>query len=142
MSETIEIAKRTFELIQQKFPNLTMRIHNDGPVELSLEIKKQNGLNFDIDLNLQNNDELHFSVGHFWCEWFPCTKQAEVDEYIDLVSGFISGQYRILEHCRGKRIVKSELQSPENDSWKTRATCMTPSFPFPIKKTFNVVQNI
>ncbi len=52
MSDTIKIAKDVFEEIQREFPALSMRIHNDQPVELCMDILKQNGLNFDIYLNL------------------------------------------------------------------------------------------
>ena len=142
MIDTIKIATDTFERIQRQFPSLSMRIHNDQPVELCMDIHKQTGLKFNIDLNLQNNDELHLVVaGNFWLEWFPCTKKKKVEEYIEAVSGVLSGKYRILEHYRDKKVVKAELQSPEKDGWKTIGTWATWSFPFPWRKNYNVVQN-
>lgn len=143
MNNTIEIAQKVFTKIQQEAPNLTMRIHIDEPVELCMDILKQAGLKFDVHLNLQNNDELHLVIGNFWCEWFPCTKEEKVEQYIDAALGLLSGRYRILEHYHGKKAIKAELQVPENDGWKTTATWETFWLPFPwLKRDERILQNI
>ena len=143
MNDTIKIAQNTFEQIQRKFPALKMRIHTDQPVELCMDIPKQNGLNFDVHLNLQNIDQLHLSAGNFWCEWCPCTLKERVEQYIDAVSGLLSGKYRILEHYRGKKAVKAEFQVPENDEWKTIRirVWLTSLLPFPWVKNDSILQN-
>ena len=90
----------------------------NAPVELSIRLLVQPGLRHEVWLALQNKDELHFSVGHFWLEWFPCTQPSRASEYVAAVIGFLSGHYRVLEHYRGKRCEKAELQAPRNAGWK------------------------
>src|SRR5690606_27870352 len=94
--------------------------HNHA--ELSITLPVQDGLKYAVNLNLQNRDELHFSVSHFWLEWFPCTTPDRVDEYIKAVTGFLSGDSRIVEYHRGEKCVKAELQSPVAAGWKTIGT--------------------
>lgn len=101
MADTIGIARTAFEEIATAFPKLESRIHQDDPVDLSMSIPKQTGLNFDVELNLQNHDELHFGVGEFWCPWFPCTRPQKVEQFKNAVIGFIAGDSRVLEHRRG-----------------------------------------
>jgi len=116
---TIEIARRTFADIQSRFPHLQTTVDAGAPVELSVTLQVQPGLKYKVNLNLQNNDELHFSASHFSLEWFPCTDSARVDDYIAAVSGFLSGVFRIVEHYRGHTCAKAELQSPKDAGWKT-----------------------
>ena len=73
---------------------------------------------------------------------FPCTKPEKVDRYFEAVSGLLSGEFRILEHWRGRRPVKAELQRPIGGGWESVATWGSVSaiVPWP-KKTFKVVQN-
>jgi hypothetical protein len=106
-----------------------------------MRIPAQPGLRFDVELNLQNRDELHVSAGALWVEWFPCTHPAEAEAYFDAVAGLLSGRLRILEHRRGTRAVKAELQRPSGSDWETIATWATLSLPWP-RKTFVVVQNV
>ena len=120
--ETLEIAKRTFSEIETRFPHLQTIVDEGVPVEFSVTLPVQPGLKHKVNLNLQNRDELHFSASHFWLEWFPCSQPARVDEYIAAVSGFLSGEYRIVEHYRGNTCVKAELQSPQKTDWKTIGT--------------------
>src|SRR6185437_2947131 len=97
------IAQKAFSEIFSRFSSLKVTENKDEPVEISYTMNVQSGLKYKVWLSLQNNDELHFSVENFWLEWFPCTKREEVDVYIDAVSGFLSGKYRIFEHYRGKK---------------------------------------
>jgi hypothetical protein len=92
-------------------------------------------------LALQNNDELHFSVEHFWLEWYPCTKPSRVSEYIAAVIGFLSGEYRVLEHYRGKRCVKAELQAPSDGGWQTIGTWSNLLSFLPMRQSFRAVSN-
>lgn len=120
--DTEAIARGAFAEIAKRFPSLQMVENHDDPVEISITIPAQPGLSCKIWLCLQNGDELGFSVGHFYCEWFPCTKPDRVGKYLAAVAGFLSGNYRILEHYSGKRCYKAKLQRPEGDSWRTIAT--------------------
>ena len=136
-----EIALDTFRRIQERFPQLTMKLDREHPhVEVALDIPQQPGLDFHVNLNLQNRDELHIVAGAFWCEWFPCTSPAKVDEYFNAVIGLVEGRYRILEHRRGSRVVRAELQRPIGTGWETVSRWLTLSLPWPRKET-RVLQN-
>jgi hypothetical protein len=70
--------------------------------KISITLPVQPGLSYEVCLCLQNGDELGFSVDrHFHIEFFPCTKPDRAKKYLDAGTGFLSGQYRILEHFRG-----------------------------------------
>lgn len=119
----LKIAEEAFERIRKQLPSLEMKKNLSDSVELSIDIPVQPGSKYAVNLNLQNRDELHFSVENFWLEWFPCTDPSKVETYIDAVSGFLSGRYRILERYRGKKCTKAELQTPlEGGVWKTIGT--------------------
>lgn len=142
VKECIEIANRAFDRIKSAFPNLNMELkHDHQHVDLFMDIKKQKGLDFDVNLNLQNLDELHLATDVLWVEWFPCTHPEKVEEYYEAVCGVLSGSYRILEHYKGKKAIKAELQKPIKDGWQTIHTWGTVSWPFFRKKTFKVLQN-
>ena len=138
----IGIAKEAFDRISAVFPNLTMRVHNDDDhVDLSMDIPEQPGLTFKVSLALQNSDELHLHAGHFWLEWFPCTDPIRVNQYVDVICGLLSGRYRILEHYRGNKAVKAELQVPEGSNWKTIGTWGSLWHPFFFRKQQRVIIN-
>jgi len=142
-SREFEIASATFAKIRDAFPAFTMNLElHPAHVELAMDIPVQPGLSFKLWLDLQNRDELTLSASHFWYEWFPCTNQMVVDEYLEAVLGLLSGRFRILEHWRGGRVVKAQLQSPRDSKWKSVATSTNISslIPWPPKK-LRVVQN-
>jgi hypothetical protein len=138
----VQIAKGAFREVQSRFPGLQLIEDPSAPVELNVVIPIQPGIVYPINLNLQNRSELHFSVRHFWLEWFPCSNEDRVSEFIDAVSGFLSGRYRILEHYRGPRCVKAELQREEPEGqWSTFGTCSRLSLPLPWRKRYRVLIN-
>ena len=121
--DPLGIAQEAFSRIGARSPGLAMKQDMSAPVELSIEIPVQPGLKYAVHLNLQNRDELHFSVENFWLEWFPCTDPSRVEAYIETVSGFLSGHYRILEHHRGRRCTRADLQKPApGGGWTTIGT--------------------
>lgn len=131
-----------FEGIQSAFPNLRMELRADHPhVDLMLDIPRQPGLVFDVNLNLQG-DELHLSAGFFWLEWFPCTDPEIVARYRAAVIGLLSGEYRILEHHVGKRAVKAQLQRPDGDEWETIGTSSGIGGLLPWRRSTRVLQNL
>lgn len=132
--ETEAIARAVFAQIANRFPSLQMVENPDDPVEISITIPTQPGLCQKVWLCLQNHDELHFAAGHFWCEWFPCTKPDRVEKYLDAVTGFLSGKYRIVEYYRGTRCYKAKLQKPDGNRWRTVANWATIWIPLPFKK--------
>lgn len=141
--DTIETAKEVFSHIEKKFPHLKMLPDTEAPVELCVNIPTQPGLKYKVNLNLQNNDELHFSVSNFWLEWFPCTNPDVKTKYIESVCGFLSGEYRILEQFRGNKCTKAELQMPLDSDWKTIGRTHHIAFVFPwTKKHTSIIRNI
>lgn len=82
----LKIADEAFQRISKQLPSLEMKKNTSDPVELSIDIPIQTGMKYAVNLNLQNRDELHFSVENFWLEWFPCTDPARVEAYVDAVS--------------------------------------------------------
>jgi hypothetical protein len=142
MVNNIKIAQDAFSNIVKKFPNLTIKENKTDEVELSIALAKQNGLKYEVQLCLQNSDELHFSVEHFWLSWFPCTNPEVVKLYIETVTGFLAGKYRILEHYRGTKCVKAEIQKPQGNGWQTFGTCRRLYLPTVMKKTYKEIQNV
>jgi hypothetical protein len=138
----LQIARKAFREIQSRFLGLQLVEDPSVSVELNVNIPVQAGVIYPINLNLQNRDELHFSVGHFRLKWFPCSNEEALSAYIDTVSGFLAGRYRILEHYRGRRCVKAELQKegPEGQ-WSTFGTYSRPSIPLPWRKRYRVLIN-
>ena len=137
----LEIAKATFAELAAEFPSLEFVREPDAPIEVSIRLPKQPGLSQAVWLGFQNNDELHFSVGHFWLEWFPCSTPAKVREYIEAVNGFLSGRYRVVEHYRGARCVKAALQSPAGSQWQTVGTWSNLWALLPGRSTYRVLHN-
>lgn len=142
-SQQYEIASVIFQRLRASFPSLAMSLdENPEHMDLTFDIPQQDGLQFDVHLNLQNVDELHLCAEGFWCSWFPCTDPERAEAFFDAVSGLLSGHFRILEHWRGTRLAKAQLQRPVGDGWKTVATSAPfPPFLWP-RKTFKVVRNV
>jgi hypothetical protein len=140
-ADTEAIARVVFAEIAKRFPSLQMIENHDDPVEVSITMPVQQGLSHKIWLCLQNHDELGFSVGHFYCEWFPCTKSDRVQKYLDAVIGFLLGKNRILEHYRGAKCYKATLQRPEGDGWRTIANWATIWIPLSLTKTVKELRN-
>jgi|SRR5579863_10076449 len=139
--DTEVIARGVFEEIAKRFPSLKMIENHGEPVEISITMPIQPGLSHKIWLCLQNRDELGFSAGHFYCEWFPCTKSNCAEKYLDAVTGFLSGEYRILEYYRGTKCYRAKLQKPEGGSWRTVANWATIWIPLSFKKTISELRN-
>jgi hypothetical protein len=115
-----KIAEEAFRNIQRLFPNLTMTMdYNDKDVDLSMDIPKQDGIDFDINVNLQNEDELHISTDYIWCQFFSAESPELVETFTHAVQGLISGDYRILQFVKNGKVYKSFLQRPENNEWET-----------------------
>jgi hypothetical protein len=130
-----------FEGIRAEFPTLQTQLQPEhAHVDLNMDIRKQPGLAFDVNLNLQG-DELHLSAGSFWLEWFPCTDPAVTAQYRDAVTGLLSGRYRILEYFAWNRSVRAELQSPAGNSWQTIGTSSNLWRLVPSRRTTRVLQN-
>ncbi|MES2591437.1 MAG: hypothetical protein V4608_06100 [Bacteroidota bacterium] len=116
----IVIAEDTFYKVKEKFPHLTMTLdYNDKNVDLRMDISKQDGLDFDVNLNLQNKDELHISTNFIWCQFFSADSSEVVQKFTDAVTGLIAGDYRVLQFVKINKVYKSFLQRPDKDNWVT-----------------------
>lgn len=140
-----EFAKQSTRMaiarIAQLCPDLVMRDTQRDGGDLEWVLPVQPGLDHEIVLSLSNLDELHFVVGNFWIEYFPCTDTLVADVFVDAVSGFIDGRYRVLEHYRGKVCVRADLQKPEAGGWQTLSTWTRLHWPFPLSKTYKSLTN-
>ena len=137
----VEDVARLFESIQRAFPHVTMRLDRHHPhVDLNVDIASQPGRLFDVNINLQG-DELHLDVGALWLEWFPCTDSDVVAKFREAVHGVLSGTFRIVEHLRGPRAVKAELQRPAKRGWEGAGTSGRLHLPLGPKST-RVLQNV
>jgi hypothetical protein len=139
--EADAIARDVFAEIARRFPALKMVENFGEPVEISITIPVQPGLSHQVWLCLQNQDELGLRVGRLYVEWFPCTKRNKADKYLDAVTGFLSGKYRVLEHYRGAGCYKAQLQEPEDGGWRTIATWATIWISLSWKKTLKEIRN-
>jgi hypothetical protein len=140
--DTLPIAKDAIAQIQRRFPSLRIVEEQGVPVELSFSIPVQAGVKHKVWLALQNNDELSFGVGSFQVEWFPCTDPARVKEFVEAVVGYLSGNYRIMEHRWGAKCVKAQLQAPEGATWKTLGTWSNLWALMPGRKTTSELRNV
>jgi hypothetical protein len=95
-----------------------MRYSESEDGEPQLEIPEQPGLQFDVELYLFG-DVLNIGAGPFWGEWFPCLDSGVVSRYVEAVSGLITGRFRIVEHSRNGRVLKTFLQRPSGSEWQT-----------------------
>ncbi len=126
----IAAAQALFESVERAFPALRMTLGRDGPqLDLWLEIPRQDGLAFDVSLNLQG-DELHLNAGALWLRWFPCTQPDVAACFQEAVIGLLGGRFRIVEYLRGERVHRAELQRPTEQGWQTIGTRSTPRLPF------------
>ena len=137
----VEIARETFERIKAANPHLKMEIEEVPQyVELAMNIRRQAGLDFDVYLNLQNDDELQLQFESFCGAWFPCTEPARVSEYEAAVNGALSGTYRTKIINRRGSPVKALLQAPSVQEWSTVFSWSKLHFPIG-EKTISYVQN-
>jgi len=137
----VEIARETFERIKAANPHLKMEIEEVPQyVELAMNIRRQAGLDFDVYLNLQNDDELHLQFESFCGAWFPCTEPARVSEYEAAVNGVLSGTYRTKIINRRGSPVKALLQAPSVQEWSTVFSWSKLHLPIG-EKTISYVQN-
>jgi hypothetical protein len=136
------IGMKVLEEIRAEFPHLRMGLDlNPAYVDLLLDIPRQPGLAFDVQLNLQH-DELYLDVGEgFHVSWFPCTDAAVVERFRRAVRGLLTGSFRIVEGYRGDRCVRAELQEPVGGGWKTIATWSGLHVPWPPRVRTRVLQN-
>ncbi len=130
-------------IIRRDFPNLRMEITHAHPhLEAVASIPVQAGLPFAVDVQLQNNDELHLQVSRFWMAWFPCGKQPVFDEFVEAITAVLSGRGRILESYVFGNPATARLQLPtSHGNWRTIATWSNPWAFVPWRREHRIVRN-
>lgn len=137
-----QIALDVIERIRSAFPNLKFEVQDDDPhLEVNIDIPPQQGLDFKVNINLQNEDELHIVAGKLWVQWFPIDDPRVAEQFYDSVCGLLSGEWRIVEHYRRGHPVKAQLQQPVGDRWQTKATWSCLHLPIPWTSTKRVLKN-
>ena len=141
--ESYDSGMAALSAIKGLFPHLEMSLSEDDPnLDINMDIPAQPGLDFDINLNLQNFDELHLATGKLWMCWFPCTERENADNFIGTVSDLIRGNCRIFETIRGGKTVKANLQYFVGEEWVSKSNgLMTFRLPSFRRKTYKIVQN-
>jgi hypothetical protein len=139
-----EIALSAFENIRERFPALSMSVDLHPSYELvAMDIPAQPGLSFKVRLSLRNSNELYLVAadGYEWI-WLPCSSPDQTERFMEAVCGLLSGEFRIVEHRRGRHPVKAQLQRPDGNGWKNVASFrdLLAIVPWP-RKTFTIVQN-
>ena len=95
---SVAVFNDALRAIKTSFPWLAVNELSDHPqLEAFAELPIQPGLSLPIQINLQNNDELHLVVSNLWVEWFPCTNAIKRDAFIRAVIGLVIGELEIEE---------------------------------------------
>jgi hypothetical protein len=140
-SQPEEVARATFSVIVAEFPALSYAEDSAYPGEIAVLFPEQHGLSHEVRLSLGGEDELQFSVGNFFLEWFPCTEQERKEAYIQAVCGFLRGQYGVVEYWRGGSCIKARLQRPSSSGWETIGTWSRLRWPSFLKPEQRVLAN-
>ena len=134
-------AHQLIATVARRYPNLEFVPSERSAGELDWNIPVQPGLTADIWLSFSNDDEMHFSVDDFHVSYFPITDAGPGENFVDAVSGFIDGTYQIVEHYRGSRCVRADLQKPNGDALEIIASWSRLHWPIPYRKTYKTVKN-
>ncbi|MBY0224604.1 MAG: hypothetical protein K2Q28_02220 [Hyphomicrobium sp.] len=141
LSAGSDAAHQLIATLAKRCPDLEIVPSEHSAGELGWNIPVQQGLTTELWLSFSNNDEMHFSLENFRISFFPCTDSIEGEKFVDAVSGFIDGTYQIIEHYRGSRCVRADLQKPNGDEWETIASSSRLHWPLPYRKTFKTIKN-
>ena len=144
---SIEMERFTsaIDLIRKKFPKLHIEIDEEEEgLHAAATTEEQPGLDFEVNINLQNCDELHLLAETLWSTWFPIGEERVFEKFIDAVFGLLSGDYRIVEHRLWGSLTKTELQKPCGHEWQsifTSSGCVNPLALIPFPRTKRYIQN-
>jgi hypothetical protein len=133
-------AKALFAEIAERH-GLRLEWDDQAPVEAAARLPKQQGLDFSLWLNLQNNDEIGIQSDLFTFSWFPFDDPEKEAMFVASVDGLITGEVRLL--CfRGSyysKPFKVQLQRLVEGTWMTFCTYRYGCFAgWPIRETIIV----
>jgi hypothetical protein len=110
------------EELRRGFPRAEIRLQHDHPqVDLNIDIPREVGRPFDINLNVQG-DELFLAIEGFDRSYNPCDDAEVLQCFRDVVGGLLSGSHRLVKHYRGRRVVGADLERLVGDRWETVVT--------------------
>ena len=144
MSEPKSIAREFFGQLSKAHNHLNCSISDTHEyLDLMLDFPAQDGLRFDIHLNLQNTDEIHLEALDLWMCWFPCTDKSVLKHISEILEGLISGHHRIAQKIKKGRVVKAHLEVNRNGRWeKVSSGLMTFKLPTLGKSEMKYTRNV
>jgi hypothetical protein len=129
---SVAIAEPLFRSVAAEFSQLasSWSAINAGPIDLELVFDQQPGLVLAVIAQLEG-EELRLQIGkYFSVEWFPCQRQSVQDEFLRAIRGFLGGSARLVEHSKGGRVTKAQLEIRRGDGeWKPAASWRTIALP-------------
>lgn len=119
--------KNLYLKLKEEFPDLIIEKVDQKP-DFEIRIPKQIGLDPEITLYIDNNDEFFIWIGNFCASWFPCDEIEKFKEFEKAITSYLYGKARIVETYRGDTYFQGEFQLFQDSSWITN---MTHSILFP-----------
>ena len=120
VSRLIERARHLFLAIADE-RELQLQWDETAPVELAAWLRRQPGLDWDLFLNLQNNDEIGIQHDYFYVEWFPADDPAQEEKFVETLKGLLSGdvQLRCSFQPKMDRPYRVDFQREVHGAWST-----------------------
>ncbi len=104
VARLIERARHLFVALAEAH-HLELEWNEKAPVELAAWVRRQPGLDWNLWLNLQNNDEIGIQHQFFYVEWFPADEPEPEQRFVETVDGLLSGAVRLrCSFRRGKSL--------------------------------------
>ena len=100
---------------------LRMEWDDEAPVEVACIFPEQEGLDFELCMNLQNSDELSMSHEMFWTDSFPADDPEVWETFEKAADGMLSGEARAVIHYAfdRKKPFRTEVQIQKDGRWMT-----------------------
>ena len=134
------IGETMFARVGKAFPALRMQVEPNRPDgDLWMSIPEQPGLAFPLELGLRD-EELQIKAGEMELAYIPCTLEFVREDWLEDVSGLLSGELRVVETRAGGRAIQTELQQPGPEGWETIAMSGLIGV-FPRRKTKRIFHN-
>lgn len=105
-----------------------------------MDVREQPGVTLSMSLYI-SGDELYLDCGAFHASWFPLKERPVREKYIDCVSGLLRGTHRVVEHSRGSRITRANLQTWNGEAWVPVSSWSRLTWPWPRLRESAVLVN-
>jgi hypothetical protein len=137
----LEKVQEAVDEVQRRYPHLAIRRDASSLSDGDWTIPVQPGVRHEI-LIYVSRDELSFDVGSLHTSFFPCDEEEPRAQFVDAVTGFIDGRYRVREHHRRGACIAADLGELKEGRWRSVASWSCLHWPFPRKKDFTFLQNV